>query len=163
MDNIPIPTKDEFSLFSTIFNYILNGLIGLIVAVWYVSEQKNKFQNQMKEVVDTLKVKDEKIKTLEEIIFKDKEGLNVLTIDAHTKTCLLNQEIFGKDYESILKEITHIKEDVSELNEKVKNSDYDSHFVAIRESLKNINQKIKVAYSHDRRKILQDLAQDIED
>ena len=123
-----LASKESFSLTITIINLVGGALTGIVTAVWYFSGMKSRLENS-----------EEKLKNLNNVIFRDKGGLTFLTPEAHAVICLANQEGFGKDLELISQDIAHMRQTLSRIES---NAGIDE-LAEMRKLMASINIKIE--------------------
>jgi len=99
------PPKSDVGVLSAIVG-VLSFLGGIMVGVVRVSWSLSKFNTRVEGV-------EEEVKDLKTIIFQERGGLNLLSVEAHKEICISNQEKFGMIMDSL-------KENLDTLSDKIK-------------------------------------------
>ena len=108
---LPNLTPEEVSILIK----VLTGLAAIVTSVattsWVMSKKYSYLHQQEKDLT-----------VIKGIIFKEKGGLNVLTIDSHKELCAISNELHSKDMQLIKLAVGHIAKTVDEIKTEIKSN-----------------------------------------
>ena len=101
------PDPDWIQAIVEVFSFIAGAFMTLFGMVWYASKFEGRVSN-LKERVDTI----------EQVLYLEKGGLNVLTEGDHHEICMANKELWDKDIRYIKEALTRIEGKVDRRREE---------------------------------------------
>ena len=134
MEPQTLPQKESFSIALMIINLVGGALTGVVTAAWFVAGFKARQE-----------ANEEKTRILTNVVFREKGGLSFMSPEEHTVVCLANQEIFGKDFELMAKDIAHMKETLTKIEHNIGAED----LAEMRRLMESINGKLGTMHDVD--------------
>lgn len=111
----PIQSSEEVSILVKILTFLGAVFSGAISASWLASKKLSGIEARQSR-------HEEKIQVINDIVFLEKGGLNVVTVEMHEKLCGINGERHANDMEIMKLSLSHIMTTVDEIKSNIKSN-----------------------------------------